>query len=240
MDETEYTFLIELVDRLITYGVNSESYVGIAFFSGSRIYDFQLDFTLADNNGKDTMLDVLEDNNRGPGRRRTATYHGSALVNTLPKFDAVIDNGRPDLLLMLTDGVTSDNACDMITDSDIGDIEIVLIGIGEGIDQNLLISDTFNCLYNDQDEDVFYFADFTPEVFYEKEEELRQKLCREELGQQQNVLDEPSHGIYNGEYNMIALSVLITIIIMQSIYFLVYYCYCSNPKSYQQVKQIDS
>ena len=44
LDETEYTFLIELVARLITYDIHSKSYVGIAFFLGSFIYAFIKDF----------------------------------------------------------------------------------------------------------------------------------------------------------------------------------------------------
>ena len=181
INDEEYSVMIRILNRLINDDINQISYLSLFRFADISDFHQIIDFTLLDPNGRQLVSNSLENHIRETGE----TFTGYAIQQTLEYFDK--NNQRSDLLLIFTDGVSHDNVCDIVTPSNIENVEIVLIGIGDDLDLSILTSDNYNCLYDSINDDVFYIPSFTEEAFIDKEEELRLKTCREDVSSASSV-----------------------------------------------------
>lgn len=164
-----YNTMKEFIQRLIKYDINEHSFVSL--FRYSSDFNQLIDFTENNVNGQQQLINLLD------GRISTGggTNTGAAIKDTLNIFD--MNNARKDLLFVLTDGDSNDDVCNIVSNTDIGNTEIVLIGVGEGLDINTLRSNEYSCLYDNVDNDVYYVPDFNSESFESIENDLREKTC---------------------------------------------------------------
>eukprot|EP00483_Globobulimina_turgida_P002289 UN02291 len=173
VNDDEFKVMIDFIKHLIVRDINAVSYVSLYSYSDMTDFKQLADFTEKDVVGEAYLLNVLTNHNRDAGY----TYTGDAIKKTLGYFDAYPSNDRLDLLFVLTDGVSYDIVCDVVSVSDIGNVEIVLVGVGEEIDIQILSNQNYNCLYDNVAKDVFYIDQFSEQSFNEKEYELRLRMC---------------------------------------------------------------
>jgi hypothetical protein len=171
IDAVEWQTMIDFVAQLIRRDINDASYVSLMEYANQEDFDQFLAFTsTAGSNKEDIIINALQTN---AYTSTGATYTGYAIQRAIEAFaawDASDDpnNERPNLLLVVTDGIPSVPVCsDASNVFNVESVEVVIVGIGQQLTQ---IEQEFGCLYDDVNTDVFLIESFTADDFYAKEQ----------------------------------------------------------------------